>query len=383
MKKKIFSIIGILLAILIIWRIISFFTSGSKKPAGPDKRPPVAVELDSVRYLPIQEIGQFTGTIYPIYQYVVAPKVSGRIIEIQKRIGDRVNRGEVLARIDDAEYQQAVREAEANLKIAQATLAEVKSALELARQELERVQSLQAKGIASPAELDAASSNHIAQQARLNLAYAQVEQRESLLTSAKIRLSYTVLLATDPGFIGERFIDEGAMLAPNSAVLSVVGINSVTIRTTIIEKDYGRIQMGQAATVEVDAFPTRQFTGKVARVAPILKETSRVAVMEVEVINTDLVLKPGMFARVQVVLDQRERAQVLRARALINRNGNPGVFVVPNDSSLAHFIPIQVGIATPEMTEVVTPKLEGRVVILGQHLLEDGSPVMITGTGKK
>ena len=102
-----------------------------------------------------------------------------------------MQRGEVIARIDDAEYQQAVLEAEANLKIAEAALAETQSQLELATQELERAQSLQEKGITSPAELDAALTNYDAQQSRLKLAQAQVEQREASLKSAKIRFFIT------------------------------------------------------------------------------------------------------------------------------------------------------------------------------------------------
>lgn len=183
------------------------------------------MQVANVTHEPLKEIHQLTGTVYPIYQYVLAPKVTGRIIEIRKRIGDPVRKGEVLARIDDAEYQQAVLEAEANLKIAEASLVETRGQADLAKQELERSQSLQKKGIASSAELDAAVSDNTAKQARLNLAKAQVEQSEAALNSAKIRLEYTVLTAPEPGFVGERFVDAGSLLSPNSPVLTVVGID--------------------------------------------------------------------------------------------------------------------------------------------------------------
>ena len=202
MKKNALKIIGIIFIVFLSWRIIILVKSGSKGRSQQFGRPPVAVEVDSVRYAPIQEIRQFTGTVYPFYQYIVAPKVSGRIIKIRKRIGDWVRRGEVIARIDDAEYQQAVLEAEANLKIAEASLTETKSQFELAKQDLERVQSLQEKGITSSAELDAAFTNYEAQQSRIKLAHAQVEQREASLNSAKIRLGYTVLVASEPAYYG-------------------------------------------------------------------------------------------------------------------------------------------------------------------------------------
>ena len=117
-KQILYIVIGLFVAALAV-RIVLLVTKGSggnqQFQAGA-----VAVEVGKVRYGPIEDIRQFTGSVYPYNQYVVAPKVSGRVIEIRKRIGDRVTRGELIARIDDAEYVQALREAEANLKIAQA-----------------------------------------------------------------------------------------------------------------------------------------------------------------------------------------------------------------------------------------------------------------------
>lgn len=124
MKKKILISIGLLFVLLLVWRISALiFFSENKNTARP-KRPPVAVEVDSVRFGPLSEIRPLTGTINPKYLYIIAPKVSGRIVAITKRIGDWVKAGELIARIDDAEYQQGVIEADANLKIAEASRTE-------------------------------------------------------------------------------------------------------------------------------------------------------------------------------------------------------------------------------------------------------------------
>jgi RND family efflux transporter MFP subunit len=378
MKKKIYIGVAILFGIFLLWRIFSLiFTGGeSARPA----RPPVAVEVDSVSVGSIREARQLTGTVYPQYQYIIAPKVSGRILQIRKRIGDRVKRGELIALIDDAEYEQAVFEAEANLKIAQASLNESRSQFELAGQEKERSQQLQAKGIASPAELDAAVTNYAAQESRYALAQAQVEQREAALKSARIRLGYTRLSASKPGLVGERFVDEGTLLAPNSAVASVVGIDSVIVRTTVIERDYNRIRNGQMAAVSVDAFPSRQFPGVVSRIAPMLQEASRVAQMEVEVRNDSLLLKPGMFARVEVITAEKDSAQIVPAAAVVSRNGESGIFAANPVEGVAHYIPVKLGIVTPDRVEILSPALSGRVVTLGQHLLDEGSPILLPKT---
>ncbi len=378
-KKLIIGIVAGVVVLVLIFRVVQLLT---RTPSGSSPRgqpPPVAVEVDSVRFGPISEVRQFVGTVHPLYRYVVAPKVAGRVVEIRKRIGDPVRRDEVVARIDDAEYQQALREAEASLKIAEATLTEAQSQFALARQELERVQQLKDKGIASPAELDAATTNFEAQQSRLKLAHAQVEQRQAALKSAQIRLNYTVLTAPAPGFTGERFVDEGALLTANAPVIFVVGIDRVIVRTTVSERDYGRVQPGQLATVRVDAHPELHFPGVVARIAPMLREDSRMAEVEVEVANDSLILKPGMFARVTVVLATNPQAQLVPTRAVVTRDSQKAVFVVDSTGRTAHFVPITTGIVTPEVIEVVAPVLRGAVVTLGQHLLADGNPVILPG----
>ncbi len=377
MKKRLLYLPVLVLAAVLIVRVVMLVTRDSGGGPQGFSRPPVAVEVDSVRVGPIREIREFTGSVLPQYRYIIAPKVSGRVIELRKRIGDPIRRGEVVARIDDAEYQQDVREAEANLRSTQASVAEAKSQLSLAAQDLERVQSLQQKGIASPSELDAATTNHEAQQSRLELAQAQVEQRQAALKSAEIRLAYTVLVAPEPGFTGERFVDEGALLSPNSPVVSVIGIDRVIIQTTIIERDYGLVHVGQQAEVTVDAFPTKIFTGQVARIAPMLQEASRMAQMEIEVVNDSLVLKPGMFTSVRVVLAENDSAQTVPGRAVVTRDGGKGVFVVNRAEPIARYVPVEIGITTPDRTEIITPEIHDLVVTLGQHLLADGSPVIL------
>jgi RND family efflux transporter MFP subunit len=324
-----------------------------------------------------------TGTIYPLYQYVVAPKVSGRIVRINKRIGDWVDSGEPVAKIDDGEYRQLVLEAEANLRIAYANLAETKSEFELAGQELDRVRSLQEMQIAPRSDLDAAQSKYDALQSRIELAQAQVEQRQAALNAARIRLDYTNLVAAEPGFVGERFVDEGSLLAPNAPVVSVIGIDTVIVRTTVIERVYGEVEQNQRADIRVDAFPGMIFSGRVSRIAPMLQESSRVAQMEVEVANDSLYLKPGMFCTVTVALTEKDSAQVVPTQAVVTRNGETGVFMVPDGETAAHYVPVEVGISTSALTEILTPALDGLVVTLGQHLLQDGSTVILPETARK
>ena len=385
MKKIVFITVGFVFLAFLGWRISLLITESDQGFGGGIRGgQQVAVEVTSAVSKMIRVNREFTGTVYPLYQYIVSPKVSGRVVRITKRIGDWVDTGEVIARLDNAEYQQAVLEAEANLKIAQASLAEAVSQVELARQELDRVQSLQEKGIASPSELDITSTGYDAQKSRLELARAQVQQREAALNSSGIRLGYTVLSATEPGFVGERYVDEGSLLSPNSPLISIVGIDSVIVQATIIERDYGQISVGQPAEVEVDAFPGEVFDGKVARIAPVLQEASRVAKMEVEVDNRAHRLKPGMFTTITVMLQEKNARQVIPTGAIVKKDGVDGIFVVETDAAsgahIARFEAIEAGIATDAETEILSPEIEGPVVTLGQHLLDDGSMVLLPVT---
>jgi RND family efflux transporter MFP subunit len=378
MKKRLYIFLPLVIVVAALGvRIALLVVKGSSDKRRQNQTAAVAVEVDSIRFGPIREIREFTGSVYPYNQYVVAPKVSGRVTEIRKRIGDRVRPGELIARIDDAEYQQAVREAEANLKIAEASVADSRSQLDLARDQKERMDTLRAKELASSAELDAAVSDFSAKESRYRLAEAQVQQREASLESSRIRLGYTRLTASRDGYVGERFIDEGALLAPNAAVVSVIEIGTIIVRTTITERDYRLISPGQPAEVNVDAFASRVFSGRVSRIAPMLLENSRVAQMEVEVKNDSLLLKPGMFARVRVMIASKAHARIVPAKSLVNRNGETGIFMVPENESVARWVAVTTGIMTPDLAEILSPVLKGRAVTLGQHLLEDGSSVLL------
>jgi RND family efflux transporter MFP subunit len=336
------------------------------------------VEVADVRRAPIEEAWRLTGEIQPAYRYVVSPRVGGRVLEITRRVGDTVGEGDVLVRLDDSELSQAVTEAEASLRSAQATLNETQVNLSLAAQELKVTEALEGKKLVSRMELDKARAEHDGLVSRIKVTEAQVEQRESVLATARIRLGYAVLTAPRPGFVSERFVDVGSVAGAGGAILSVIGIDPAVVRVTVTEALFGRIRAGITAVVEVDAYPGRRFAGRVARIAPQFETGSRTADVEIEVANASVLLKPGMFAGVRIILQEKPSAQLVPTAAIIGRSGGSGVFVVDGEST-ARYVAVKTGIATPEVTEVLSPTLAGKVVTLGQHLLEDGGAVVLPG----
>jgi membrane fusion protein (multidrug efflux system) len=378
LRKAVLLTAAVVCVAFVAWRILAHLGPSDRGAGSQMGRPPVAVEVAEVTRGPIQDVRLLTGSVLPQYRYLVATKVPGRVIELVKRIGDRVQRDEVIARLDSAEYEQAQTEARANLEIARSSLAAARAELELAQKTLERVNSLEKSELVSDSQIDDARFRFEAQQARVNLGEAQVEQRVAALEATRIRLGYTLLRAAEPGYVGERLVDEGALLPVNAAVVSVVGLDTVFVSTSIIERDYGNIRSGQEAQIEVDAFPGRRFPGRVSRLAPVLREESRVAEMEVLVPNPDQALKPGMFARVHVILSNKADAQIVPAEAVVHRDGQTGLFVVEEAQGVARYVPVTLGIQSQTIVEVAYPVLNGaRIVTLGQHLLEDGSPILL------
>ncbi|PIW01426.1 MAG: efflux transporter periplasmic adaptor subunit, partial [Deltaproteobacteria bacterium CG17_big_fil_post_rev_8_21_14_2_50_51_6] len=143
---------------LAAWQIYVRMSNTATQKAGPRGRVAVAVETAAVRQTTVRDIGIFTGTLYPRSQFVVAPKVAGRLEKLHVKMADRVKKGQVIAEIESEEYLQQLDQAKAELEVARANLADVKSALEIASKELERVKTLRQKRIASESELDASAA---------------------------------------------------------------------------------------------------------------------------------------------------------------------------------------------------------------------------------
>ncbi len=262
-------------------------------------------------------------------------------------------------------------------------LEEAASSLEMARKELERAKVLQEKGIQSQSQLDAVVSQHEAQAARHKVAAAQLANREAALATARVRLSYTRIKASwemgsDVRYVGERFVSEGAMLSPNTPILSIIELQPITAVIFVTDRDYFRLGTGQPATVTSSAFGGEPFAGRVARIAPLLLESSREARVEIEIQNEKRLLKPGMFINTRIEFARRDAATIVPVRSLVNRDGRQGVFVADLENKKAVFVPVKAGITEGERAEILEPaSLSGYVVTLGHHLLEDGTALVL------
>jgi RND family efflux transporter MFP subunit len=317
----------------------------------------------------------------------VAPKIAGRVERLAADMADRVTRGQVVAELDDDEYVQAVAQADADLAVAQANEAQARSALEIAKRELDRNETLREQGVASDTQLDAAVADHLAKQAGVKVAEAQVTRARAELATAKIRLGYTKVTASWSGedearVVAERFVDEGETVSANAPLMSIVSLDPITAVVSAAERDYGNLRDGQPVTLTTDAYPGATFDGRIVRISPVFRQASRQARVELSVANPDGRLKPGLFVRAAVVLDRVEDATIVPQSALLTREGATGVFVADEAGTTVRWQPIKVGIRDGERVQVLGD-VSGRVVTLGQQLLDDGAPITIPQMASK
>jgi len=414
MKK--FLLVLLVLAIIAMagWQLYIRIVETDVKQKSGRAAVAVAVETRPIYKDSIRDLGIFTGSLEPKSRFDVAPKVAGWLKELLVDVGDTVERNQVIAVLDDEEFAQEVEQARAELQVAKANAANYASDLDIAKREYERAKALREKQIASASELDVSEASFNASQTRYKVSLAQVTQKEAALKTALVRLSYTKVQAfweegnqsrvvgvqsvkdvlhvegvppsnrgldardtNTPRVVGERFVDVGELLSVNQPIVSILENNPLTAVVYVIERDYPKVTIGQQAIVTTDAYPGRTFAGSITRIAPLLKESSRQARLEVEVPNPDLTLKPGMFVRTRVEFAKHENATLIALAALVKRQNKEGVFIADTQNLKARFVPVTTGIINGEIVEITEPQISGLVITMGNHLLEDGSDIML------
>lgn len=272
---------------------------------GPGAAP---VEVAEIGRGAIENRRMFSGALEATSRVTLAPKVAGRVVRLAVDVADRVERGQVVAVLDSAEYEQAVMQAEAELAVARAMLTQAESAAEIAARELARVRTLQERGVASESSLDTVIAEDLAKRATIEVARAEVTRSEAALEAAKIRLGYTTIHAEwsegdDTRVVAERFVEEGDTVPANAALVSIIELNPIEAVVYVAERDYGLLHAGQAVTLTTDAHPGRTWEGEVTRQRDLLQAQIseveavigyRIALVELYLAEGSLLERRGM-----------------------------------------------------------------------------------------
>jgi RND family efflux transporter MFP subunit len=346
---------------------------------GSMPRVPMTVELGPVKKGDLSAHLVVVGNLIGEQTVDVAPKTGGRVERVNVQLGDRVRRNQVIAKIEDREIVEQVRQAVASQEVSKATIRQREADLRVAEVNFERSKNLYTRQLLAKQALDDAESRYLAAQAQLDLSKAQQTQTDARLEELRINLQNTSVISPVDGFVGKRNVDAGAMVSQNQPIASVVDISKLRMVSNIIEKDLRMVTVGDSADVEVDAYPGETFRGHIARVAPVLDPSTRTASMEVEVPNASFKLKPGMYARVNLTVEERKGVLTAPKNAVIDFESKRGVWM-PSSDNHAQFVAVELGIEDADRVEIRSGLKEGdRIVTTGAAAVKNNDQLVIAG----
>jgi len=373
--------------------------------------PAVSVSTTAAVLRQLPRYFEANGSLAANQQADVAAETSGKVAAVGVDLGSSVRRGQMIVKLDDADFRIRIQQAGAQLDQAKATLrqneakiglrpgqkfnpenvpevAAARSALELADKNLRRYEKLVESGDISRMSYDQQKSQrdqlaeqhqaliHLAQQNYATVANSQaaVEAAATQVALAKRNLGYTTVVSPMPGYVSERPADVGEYVSPQQKVATVVNLNPLRVRIDIPEQAISQIHTGESVSVSVAAYPDRNFAGRVARVSPNVTASSRTLTVEADVENPKAELKPGQFATVRILLPQTEPAVLVPQRALRTISGSTYVFVIKNGHAEQRLV--QSGQAEGDLVELKSGVSADEVVATSNvDQLSDGAAV--------
>ena len=303
------------------------------------------VALDDVRRVPFPRGVGAVGSLRSDESVVLRPEVSGRIQRLNFEEGSRVTAGQVLVQLDDSVPRAELAQAQANLSLAQS--------------QYRRSEQLQKQGFVSQQARDESNSSLKAQQANAALVRA--------------RLDKMTIRAPFAGMVGLRAVSLGDFVSEGQDIAPLVAIDPLKVDFRVPEMYLTRLKVGQTLTIKLDALPDEQREGQVFAVSPVVDAGGRSVLLRATVPNKDGVLRPGMFARVQLIFNQ-DQALVVPETALAPSGDTQYVFRVRD--KIARRVEVRVGERRDGQVEVLDGLAAGdQVVVSGLQRVIDGGAV--------
>lgn len=351
---------GIFALILIIILIFPLTSCQKEKKAEPERL--VNVRLWPAEIKNIQPYLETTGTLKAFEEVVVSSEVDGIIKNILVDEGSSISLGDLLAEINDTDYRLDWQRSEATLKQVRASLAN-------AQAEYKRKETLYQEELITKQLFDDIST-------RATLAEAELERIKATLAISRERLARTKIYSPLLGAVKEKKVSAGDYVRNGTPLFQLVKINPLKLSFTIREKDVASLKIGQEVVFSVDAFPGKDFKGKVRLLYPNVEERTRTLQAEAIVPNADLLLKPGYFARVQIYTEAPRDVVMAPITALLYDGPAIRIFVV--NANVAQERIIKTGNKYGEYVEVLNGlKEKEQVVVVGQNNLSEGVKVNV------
>ena len=326
------------------------------------------------------------GTVKARRRAQISPEVGGRAVEIPHREGARVQKGDLLLRLDTDVLEARTSLARRELQAVQAQREQACTNAERSRRELSRISKLAQEGIVSADLLDQAQTSAETSAAACRAARASVEQAQASVELSARQTGQMVIRAPFAGVIADVSIEVGEYTTPSPPgmpippVLDLIDPESVYVSAPMDEVDSSRIQVGQPARITVDSYPGRTFPGRVLRIAPyVLDREEQNRTVEIEAgfdgLPEGVRLLPGTSADVEVLLEERDGALRVPTPALLEGNR---VLVVENGRLVER--QLEIGLKNWDWTEVRSGVSAGDLVVtsLDRPEVKAGAEVQVT-----
>jgi membrane fusion protein (multidrug efflux system) len=367
-KKKLLSkpVLAVIGTVAIVASVVGWRASQAGKDL-PKKAEPANVVLEftpadvaTVEMKSLVNTIQFAGSLAPVTQTTVKSKVSGDVMRVMVREGQSVTEGQVLAQVDTADIK-------ARLDAQEAALAEARAKLDIAQKNRENNQQLLRQKFISQNAYDTTQSTYEATAASMRSAEAQLRIAQKQLDDANVRAPFS-------GIVARKMVNAGEKVGIDSPLFALVDLGRMEIEAPAPASEIPSVRVGQPVSFRVDGFD-RAFNGRVERINPVAEQGSRSITLYISVANQDGVLRGGMFAKGQIVLDKSAPAAVVPASAIRDESGQSYVYTI-EDGKIGKRA-VKVGMTEPQQGLVeVKSGLESGLQVVSARVtgLKPGAP---------
>jgi RND family efflux transporter MFP subunit len=328
-----------------------------------------------------------SGYVVAQRKAAVASKGTGRLETLNVEEGNRVKKGQIIARLENADLQAAINQAQANVNTAKANLARIEAEIKDARLKFERLSRLiQAKAIAQ-SEYDTAEAGVQQLQAGKTAALSQIMAAEAGLQAGQVALGYTLIRAPFDGVILTKNADVGEVVAPfgssvnaKAAVVTMADLDSLIVEADVSETNLEKVKKGQPCEIQLDSLPGLRFPGQVHMIVPTADRSKATVMTKVKFLEKDERVLPEMSAKVSFLSrrsDKEEKPRVaVPPSALIDQKGKTWVYLVDKDT--VREIQVQKGQPLADFIEVPQGLKAGeRIVLKPGRGLRNGTKIKI------
>jgi len=318
------------------------------------------VSLLSVQPANVPDLVEAVGTLRAAQTSQLASQMMGNIVEIRVHEGDRIQRGQVLAVLDEAQPRAALDRATAADLASQQGITAADSDLALAEATFKRYQTLYEKKSVSPQEFDEVKARYQGAQARRDMARSGQVQAKAAVQQAHTAFGYTRILAPFDGIVTEKKADVGMLASPGMPIFTVEDLHRYRLEATVNETDLRYVRMGQQIPVVIDAIGDKELNGRVVEIVPAADSASRSFLVKIEM-PSDPALRSGFFGRAQ--FSRGERSSLLIPRtAIVERGQLQGIYVL-DQNKIANLRYITLGKPSGAQVEVLAGLQAGETLI--------------------